>query len=117
MTKIINFDDLKTEPPVILVIEGVKHPMKNASVNVFVENMSALEKLGTQTTAKAEMDVIVGIIGRAFPTLKEEQIREWELEQIRQISDIARGINGEVVSTDAKKIEEANASGNAPTAS
>jgi hypothetical protein len=117
MTTIINFDDLKSEPPVILVIEGVRHPMKNADVETFIENMSALEKLGMAATAKDEIDVIVGIIARAFPTLTDAQIRKWELDQIKKISDIARGIGGEIVSTDEAKIDEANASGNAPTES
>lgn len=112
MTKIINFDSLKKEPLVIIEIDGVKHPMVEATVETFLENMKAIEDLGINASPRAEIEVGIGIITRAFPSLKEEQVRKWTLSQIQQLSEIARGVNGEIVTTDEKEA----ASGNVPTA-
>ncbi|MGV1754830.1 hypothetical protein [Agrobacterium sp. CG674] len=117
MTKIINFDSLVKEPLVIVVIDGVKHPMAEATVETFIQNMKAVEALGLDASPIAEIEVGVGIITRAFPTLTEDQVRKWTLSQIQNLSEIARGVNGEVVSTDEQEVADANASGNVQPAS
>lgn len=117
MTKIINFDSLKKEPLVIIEIDGVKHPMVEATVETFLENMKAIEDLGLDASPRAEIEVGIGIITRAFPSLKEGQIRKWTLSQIQQLSEIARGVNGEIVTTDEDEAKKAETSGNDRTAS
>lgn len=112
MTKIINFDQLAKEPIVTLVIDGQKHDMVEATVETFIENMKAVQSLGLNADPVAEIEVGIGIITRAFPTLTEKQIRSWTLSQIQSLSELARGANGEVVTDN----EEAAASGNDQTA-
>lgn len=117
MTKIINFESLKKEPLVIIEIDGVKHPMQEATVETFLENMKAIEDLGIDANPRQEIEVGVGIIARAFPTLQESDIRKWTLSQIQQLSEIARGVNGEIVTSDEEVAKEAETSGNGPKAS
>lgn len=118
MTKIINLADLKREPLVSIVdMDGKKHDMVSASVETFIENATAISGLALDAGPVAELNVIVGIVARAFPSLTEKAIRKWPIDIIQQLSNIARGVNGEVASTDEKAIEEANASGNVPAAS
>lgn len=112
MTKIINFDDLKKPAPVAIVIDGKKHDMKVASVDTFIANLKAIEGLGVAASPIQEIEVIVGIVHRAFPTLSEKQIRSWEITTIQALSDIARGVSGELVTDDKDAAEEAKASGN-----
>lgn len=117
-TKIINIGELKKEPLVTIVTEdGKKHSMVTASVETFIENMSAIEELGLNASPVKELEVIVGIVARAFPTLTEKEIRSWPIDVIQQLADTARGVNGEVATTDEAAAKEADASGNAPTAS
>jgi len=117
-TKIINIGDLKKEPLVTIVTEdGTKHSMITASVETFIENMTEIEKLGINASPVKELEVIVGIVARAFPTLSEKEIRSWPIDVIQQLSDTARGVNGEIATTDEDAAKEANSSGNARKAS
>lgn len=113
MTKVLNLDALKTEAPVAIVLDGVRHEMKVATVQTFVDNLKLIEELGTNPSMIREIEAAKTIILRSFPTLSEEQVGNFPLDTLQQLSDLARGANDEIVTTD----EKAASSGNAPTAS
>lgn len=117
MTKIINFDEIQKPAAVAIVYKGKRHEMVEATVDSFLTNMKAVDALGLDASPTEEIEVTIGIILRAFPTLTDAIIREWTLEMIKQLSEIVRGAGGEVASTDEEAVKEANASGNAPAAS
>lgn len=117
MTKIINLDSLKQEALIIIEVEGKRHEMKTASVDSFIENMKAIEGLGLNASPIQEIEVIIGIVARAFPTLDEKQIRSWPITTIQHLSEVARGVNGEIATADEAAAKEAAASGNAQKAS
>lgn len=117
-TKVINLADLRKEPIVTIVDEkGVRHDMVTASVETYIANAEAIEALALNAGPVKELETIVGIVGRAFPTLTEADIRKWPIDMIQQLSDIARGVNGEVATADEAAAKEANASGNDQPAS
>lgn len=116
MTKIINFDEIQKPAAVAIVYKGKRHEMVDATVDSFLTNMKAVDSLGLDASPIDEIEVTIGIILRAFPTLTDKLIREWTLDMIKQLGEIARGAGGEVASTDEDEIKEANASGNAPAA-
>jgi hypothetical protein len=110
MTKVINIDALREEAPFVLVIGGVKHEMKIASVDDFIENMGLIEGLGTNPSFKDELEVSIKVIARAFPTLTEKEIRSWQVATIDKLFRISRG-------EDVLGEAEAPAEGNAHPAS
>lgn len=112
MTKIVNLDELRKPTPVVIIVDGKRHQMQPATVETFLENMKAIEELGVNATPSQEIEVMIGIITRGFPDLKEKQIRSWTLDQLRALSELARGANDEIVSDDEKEITEAAKSGN-----
>lgn len=111
MTKVISIESFVKAPPVILTVGGKKHPMVPATVETFLTNMKELEDLALDASPSKELEVTVRVIQRAFPTLTEKQIKQWSLEQIQGIADMARGASGEVVTTDETKAAEAKKSG------
>ncbi len=112
-TKIINIKDLKRPAQVVIIIGEDRHEMKTASVNDFLKNIEIIERLSTNASPRAEMLAMVEIITNAFPTLTAEVVREWPLDYISQLSDLARGVGGEIVTTD----EAEAATGNVQAAS
>lgn len=112
MTKIINLDTLKREPLVSIVVDGKRHDMQDATVETFIENMTALQNMSMNASPIEEIEVVLGIVLRAFPTLTDKQIRSWPLDTIRQLSEVARGVNGEVATTDAEQAAESAKTGN-----
>ncbi|PZR92250.1 MAG: hypothetical protein DI537_13765 [Stutzerimonas stutzeri] len=117
MTKVINIADLRKAPLVTIVDEdGTRHNMVTASVETFLENVEAIESLGLSAGPKKELEVIIGIVLRGFPTLDEKTLRKWPVEVIQNLSDVVRGVGGEVATTDKAAADEAAKSGNVPPA-
>lgn len=113
MTKVLNLDALKTEAPVAIIVNEKRHEMRLATVQTFIDNMRMIEDLGTNPSMIREIEVAKKVILSAFPTLTEKELGDLPLDALRQISDLARGAGGEIVTNDA----EAAASGNAQPAS
>ncbi|MDE4297086.1 hypothetical protein PXK56_18015 [Phaeobacter gallaeciensis] len=114
MTTVINLNELAKEPDVVIVTsDGERHAMKPATVQSFIDNVKMVESLGTNASVVEEMEVMIKIITGAFPTISEDEVRGWPLENLQSISDLARGQNGELVTTDEDKAKEAEKSGNA----
>lgn len=116
MTQFINLDEIKREPLVTIQVNGQKHEMRTATVEDFIENMKAIESLGKNASLVQEIEVMIGIVARAFPTLPENDIRSWPIDNLQKLSEIARGLGGEIVTDNPEKAKEAEKSGNAPTA-
>lgn len=104
MTKVINLDDLSTEPPVRITIGGKTHDMKVLTMQDLIDNLKTVEELGMNPGVAQELEAGVKIIGRAFPTLKESQIRNLPVDTLQQLIEIARGGTAEV----AEEGEEGN---------
>jgi len=112
MTKIINLDELRKPTPLVIVVDGARHELKPATVESFLENVKAIEDMGVNATVAQEFDAMIGIITRSFPTLTEQQVRQWSVEQLRYLVELTRGANDEIVSTDEEEMTEAKNSGN-----
>jgi endo-1,4-beta-mannosidase len=109
MTKIVNIDALREESPFVLVIGDAEHKMQVATVQDFIENMKLIEGLGTNPSMTDEIEISIKVIARAFPTIPEKDIRQWQVSTIQKLFDIARG-------ADVTQTVEDEA-GNAPKAS
>ena len=116
MTKILNFNDLKSETKMSLFIgKGAKekqHDMKHTSVQGFIDNATMLQDLGLNPSPIKEMEAYIAVIDSAFPTITEKEIRQWELQQLMTVVQIIQNLGGEDVTDD----KEEAASGNVPAA-
>lgn len=114
MTTVINLNEITKEPDVVIVTtDGERHEMKPATVQSFIDNVKMIEELGTNASVVEEMEAMIKIIIGAFPTIDDKEVRSWPLENLQSISDLARGQNGELVTSDEQKAKEAEDSGNA----
>lgn len=111
--RVINLDSIKTQSPIVIVLNEKRHEMKPATVQTFVDNMKLIESLGTEPSVLKEIEVAMIIIGRAFPTITEDELKELPFDALQQISEFARGANEEIATTN----EAEAASGNAQKAS
>lgn len=112
MTEIINLDDIAEAPKLRIVVDGETHEMVEPTVNTFIENMKDIEGLKVGGSVSDELEVAIRIILRSFPTLKAEELRKWRMSRIEQLSMIARGESGQVVTKDKEAAAKAKNSGN-----
>lgn len=108
MTKIINIDALQEEPPFTLEIGTEKHPMKVFSVEDFLTNMKEIEKLGTNPKFSDELELSIRIIGRAFPSLGEDRVRQFQVSTIEKLFRISRGEDPNATPGDAENPPKAD---------
>lgn len=103
MTKIIKLADIATPPKLRIEVDGETHDLKISSVQDFVDNLADLDRLSGEFTMREEMEVAIEIILRGFPTISREKMMSWPVTYIRSLSEIARGVNGEIVTDDAEE--------------
>lgn len=115
MTTYVNIGGVEKAPLVILTINGVEHPLKPVSVEGFLENVKAIEELALNASPVAEVEVLIGIILRGFPTLKREDVLKWDMLDIQKISLLARSGGGELAGSE-ESIEKAHKPGNSQPA-
>ena len=108
MAHIINIDALVEEPPFILEIGGVQHPMRVFSVDDFLVNMKEIEALGANPAFADELEVAIRIIGRAFPTLGEAEVRKFQVSTIDKLFRISRGEDPAKLASGASEGEAEN---------
>ena len=111
MTKILNIDELITEAPMVIVIEGVEHPMKTATLEDFLQNMKDLEAMAAAPSVVAETEITVKMIARSIPSLSEADILKWPMPAITRLFDIIREVDPDA------QIEEKDSEGNASSGS
>lgn len=105
MTKVINLDALTDEPAVVIVLNGVEHAMVAPTVGSFVTNMKMVQSLAVDAGVADEVDMMIGMILRAFPTLTREDVEGMSFKHLQSISDLSR--TGQVATMDAAVAAEA----------
>jgi hypothetical protein len=92
----------------------VEHKLAPLTVDDFIANTRAIEKFTAGVvTAEAEIDMITGMLMRAFPTMTKEMLGRFTLPQLNKLVEFAQEHNGQ------KKVETeaaAEATENPPTA-
>ncbi|MER9176313.1 hypothetical protein NKH72_22295 [Mesorhizobium sp. M0955] len=112
MTKFLDLDAVTAKAEFTVKLNGKEHSLKIASVETFIQNQKELEKLSLAATATEELEVVIGIIKRAFPTMPESEVRGLNLIQLEAIKDFALGANGEKVEKVEPADGEASTEGN-----
>jgi hypothetical protein len=107
----LDLDDLSMETEFIIKMNGKEHKMRSATVMDFIENTKAVQNMPVEAGLEQEVDVIIGILTRAFPTITAEEFKKLELVKLNAILEMTRTANGEKQVADAIADESSN-SGN-----
>lgn len=102
MTKIVNLDKLATKRDKVVVLGGVEHPMKNLTVQDYVQQMKATQEIqnmveednGIETTEKI-MNLTIQALMFLFPTITKEQFESLNMDQLSAIRQLADEYTGE----------------------
>lgn len=104
MTQVLNIDEFKKKTPLSVVVGGKTHHMQPSTVQTFLDNLEDMEALAKAPSIKDEIHLTVRMIVRAFPTLTEEEVRQWPLYSIEEVFNTVRGggaTSAEVIEKDA----------------
>lgn len=115
MTKILNLDEIVPEEGFAIKIKGETYELEIASIDTFVANTRAMKALPLRPDPEDEIEMVIGMILRAFPKLTRQVLGGITLPQLKAINDFARTAGGEKVETAVPANESAE--GNAPEAS
>lgn len=98
MNESINYLDLDAiAPDVELVVKlgGKEHRMRPLSVEDFVKNIKDQSALAASNSdVEAEIDLVIKMLIRAFPTMKGEDLKKVELNKLWKLLEFARDNNG-----------------------
>lgn len=102
MSKYLNLDQLVQEERVV-TIGGVQHTMKEMSVEDFIVLQQEAGKLSEDASMGEQIEALVKMIARSFPTMKEAELRALPLRHLNAILEFTRESGEKVVEADAEK--------------
>lgn len=94
MTKILNLDTFETSNEKSLVLNKETHVFQPFTVEGFIDELKeieAMEKDGN-TPVAAYIEFSIKTILRAFPTIKEADLRKITITKLRAISDFVKSV-------------------------
>ena len=103
--KYLDLDAIAEESQFTFKLNGKEHQMRVATVATFAESMREIQTLALDASVESELEVIVRLVKRAFPTMSNEEVQNLTLPQLRHINDFvfdAIGGNGTMQSKDAQ---------------
>lgn len=109
--KFLDLDATDPEAPEIVIkLKGVEHHLVPLTVDGFIANTRAMNKLTAQTNMEAEVDLVCEMLIRSFPTMTREMLGAIPLEKLKALMDFANENNGhDKVANDAQKeIDQGN---------
>ena len=109
MAKLLNLDEVTSSTEMSLKIGGIVYPLKELTVDDFLQNMKDIENLPTTATVEEEYNLTLKLICRVFPTLTRDILGKLTLAQLKSINEFARTANEE-----DEKPGEGDTEGNLP---
>jgi hypothetical protein len=99
----LDLDAIGTEISLVVKLDGKDHQLQAISVDDFVTNLQIVQKMGTDVTVDQEIDLLVDMLSRAFPTIPKERLRKLTLPQLNALMSKAKEFNGQNAVTDEVK--------------
>ena len=93
-TQFLDLDALLPAVEVTVKLGGKSHKLKQLSVQDFVANTADQQKLGEASTLAAEVETVVRMLHRAFPTITIEAFHKLELAKLYKLLSFALEQNG-----------------------
>ncbi|CCG43294.1 hypothetical protein [Magnetospirillum molischianum] len=85
MTKMLNLDAVKPKTERVLKLKGQEHAQAPLSVGDFIDNARASRRLAEKPDLVEEFELVLGMVGRSFPTVPETDLRALTFEQLSTI--------------------------------
>ena len=89
MTKMLDLDSLVSEQRV-LRLNGRDHEMVEMSVEEFINLMRETDKLDAKTSFADQLEMMVDLVSRRFPSIPKEELRALGLTKLNAILEFAR---------------------------
>jgi hypothetical protein len=93
--KFLDLDAFDTGNVITVKLGGETHTLRKATVRDFIDNTKAVQALGVTEDLETQTQLTIDMLLKAFPTMKNEQLWELELEKLTAILDFAREHNGQ----------------------
>lgn len=82
-------------PEVVIKLKGIEHKLVPLTLDGFIANTKAMNRLSTKATMEDEMDLICEMLIRSFPTMTREMLGSIELAKLNALMDFANAHNGQ----------------------
>ena len=93
MTKYINLKDFNTPKMIITDVTGKEHKMKPMSTQDFMTNAEEAGNLKADPKISDELNLVITMLSRSFPTMKIEDFKVMPFEALTAILDVVKKIN------------------------
>lgn len=119
MTKLLNLNQLSPKETRQVQIGEKSYPIKEMSVEDFIETTRVAESLEAETSYGKQLEATIGLIKRAIPAIDQATLLNLSLEQLKALTGFIRGedpatlINAAKAEQEQSSTEEATAGGNA----
>lgn len=93
--KYINLDAVETATAVIVKLKGKEHPLKEVTVQDYIDNLKKITAISRASSPEEEFEVVLSLLLEAYPTMVREDLSGLTLAQLRTLSDETRAASGE----------------------
>lgn len=87
-------------PTITVSITGKSHILQEATVQSFIDNVRDMEQMRRTNHVVEELEIIMRIIMRAFPTIEKEELSKLTLTQLNELANFGRRANEEITDED-----------------
>ena len=99
----LDLDAIDTEFTLVVKLDGTDHKLQPISLEDFVANLRKIQEMGVTTDPMQEVEMLVEMLSKAFPSIGEPRLRKLTLPQLSALMEKAREFNGEnAVTREAK---------------
>lgn len=110
MTKLLDLDAIAEAVVLTVKLGGKQHKMKTPSVKELATTIKEMEALSLNASMSTEIDAMMNVLNRSFPTIERDTLEGLTPEQVKQLFQFTlNAITGNV--------EKEDDQGNAPKAS
>lgn len=91
MTKLLNLNQLASKEVREVQIGDKTYPIKEMSVEDFIETTKVAEEMNTETSYAKQLEATVKLIKRAIPEIESSALMGLSLDQLRALTAFIRG--------------------------
>jgi len=97
--------------PFAIELKGKKHYIKEATIRDYIANEKALKELQSANAVEREIEILMDMVCRAFPTVTFDDLSDLTPSQLVAFVNDMRVLSGEATHADEKSVEVDPASG------
>lgn len=86
---------LADEPEVVVKLNGKEHKLAPLSVKGFVENVKQAQALPTEPSIDQEVDMMVAVLLRSFPTMSRDELLKLNFSHLNRIVEFSQNATGQ----------------------